>query len=80
MIANGSGLLVRGWRIGRVEPDGLSCYFDPLLERVEIHALTDEEKQVRLDMVGSVSGLDSDSDPCEIVQLKLFPEGTRHGS
>jgi len=70
---------VRGWRIGRVEPDGLSCYFDPFTERVEIHELTDEEKCVRVDMLSSVSALDGDGDAFG-QQRELFPEESPHGS
>jgi len=51
------GTMVRGWRIGIVEPDGLSCYFDPYSERVEIHPLTPEEKRFILDTKVSVSEL-----------------------
>ncbi len=51
------GLTVRGWRIGQVEPDGLSCYFDPFTERVEIHQLTEAEKAVMVDRVSSVRGV-----------------------
>ena len=75
-----SRLIVRGWRIGRVEPNGLSCFFDSLRERVEIYLLTDEERQVRLDMLSSVSALDEDGDTAaHKIQLKLFPEETHHG-
>jgi len=69
-----AGILVRGWRISAIEPDGLSCYFDPMSERIEIHPLTDEEKAVRLDMVGSVSA-PQDAGRA-IIQSEMFPEGS----
>ena len=75
------GIMVRGWRIGQVVPDGLSCYFDPMSERIEIHLLTDEEKSVRLDMVGSVSGADEDEEHYvggALLQKLLFDEGDPH--
>ena len=72
--------IVRGWRIGRVEPDGLSVYFDPFTERVEVHDLTPEERRVRLDMVGSVSAPAEAEAPTRLVQTHLFPEGSPHGS
>ncbi len=72
------GIVVRGWRIGAVVPDGLSCYFDPLTERVEIHPLTDEEKGVRFDMLGSVSAMGEGEEHYEggaLLQGSLFDEG-----
>ncbi len=77
-----NGILVRGWRIGRVEPDGLSCYFDPLTERVEIYPLTDEEKSARLDMMSSVSAMGEGEEHYvggALLQGSLFDEGDPQG-
>ncbi len=70
---------IRGWRIGVVEPSGLSCYFDPLTERLELYDLTDEEKSVRLDTQGSVSALiGSDQRELDLSIARL--KGDPHGS
>ncbi len=78
----GKGIEVRGWRIGVVEPDGLSCYFDPLTERVEVHLLTEEDKLVIVDMVGSVSALGEGEGLREVYEQGRFEfdyQGDPHG-
>jgi len=66
-------IAVRGWRIGAVEPSGLSVYFDPSLESVRIFripsrdsdgltaaemcVLADSGDPEYLDKVGSVRAL-----------------------
>ncbi len=52
---------LRNWRIARSGP-GLAVFFDPAIERVEIHPLDSEDKQRYLDSRGSVSALDEDED------------------
>ncbi len=69
---------VRGWRIATVEPFGLSCFFDPACEEIQIRALTHEEKAVRLDRIGSVSVVEDDAqdaglDDQQLDLLKLPP-------
>ena len=52
---------VRGWRLCRAEDSqGMLMWFDPFHEQPLLRALTRDEKSVRLDEHGSVSGLDED--------------------
>jgi len=49
---------VLSWRIARAaDGRGLLCWFDPLLEDVEIRHLTAPERADRLTSMGSVSAL-----------------------
>ena len=64
--------MIRMWRISRADPFGLHLWFDPDCEVVSIRPLTDEEKGVRLDMHGSVSGLLCDSDSSGDPSSKLL--------
>ena len=74
-----SGIPVRGWRIGSVEPSGRSCYFDPLTERVEIHPLSAREMSGRVDDTVSVSAPEEEEQSRSQIHMP-FPKGTPHGS
>ncbi len=48
---------VRLWRISRPDQGpGLFVWFDPEVERLTLRDLTEDEKSVTLDKLGSVSG------------------------
>ncbi len=51
--------LIRAWRVDD-RGAGVSVFYDPSIEQLELRDLTAEEKAVRLDSVGSVSALDED--------------------
>ncbi len=63
---------VRNWRVARSEGGGLSVFFDPGIERVEIHPLTAKEKSEILDSQGSVSGLNENENPYVEEQMDLL--------
>ena len=49
---------IRAWRVSWCEDQpGVSVYYDPREEVLELRDLTEDEKAVRLDMPVSVSGL-----------------------
>ncbi len=55
-------LLIFGWRMAVSEAGGVTLWFDPSVERVELYALTEADKADRVDRMGSVSALDEDED------------------
>ncbi len=55
--------LIEAWRVVGADPFGLSCWFDPRVERLTLRGLTVAEKVATLDRVVSVSALDEDEDP-----------------
>ena len=73
-------ITVRGWRLCRAEDSqGMLMWFDLLYEQPLLRALTGDEKAVRLDEYGSVSGLDEDEASVvpmgSQLQLPLTPSG-----
>ncbi len=49
--------LIEAWRVTGAEPYGLSCWFDPRIERLTLRDLTSSEQSATLDRYVSVSAL-----------------------
>ena len=63
---------LRMWRMEKGDPYGMHCWFDPDSERIELHALTDEEKSVRLDIPVSLSALpETETGLVHVSQIEL---------
>ncbi len=70
--------ILRNWRMAIGDPYGMMCWFDPAVERLMLHTLTDEEKSVIVDMPSSVSG--PEQSESHDGQTEIFSVGDHHGS
>ncbi len=84
---------IRLWRLSSADPAGCNVWFDPTTELLTLRDLTEDEKLVTLDKLGSVSALAQfdhvgEIDGCELVsgplarvlrQLDMFSEEVEDG-
>jgi len=70
---------IRAWRVSWCDSQpGVSVYYDPREEVLELRDLTEDEKSVRLDMPVSVSGLIGSDDFPDLFDNQIDLEESIH--